>query len=109
MILGPALRDRQKVRFHLFEGDPGFKPTLVNEPVVSVGTIEFQRTPEVGPALGETLGHDSDQRSRSAIECEASAKDRGVHVEAVLPNFVAHDEDRGRARFSVFRRQTAAY
>src|SRR5262252_4515751 len=101
MILGPALRDWQEVGFHLFERDAGLQSSLVDEPVVGIGTIEFQRTPEIGPALCETLGHDSYQRSRSAIECEASAEDRWVHVETVLPNLVAQDEDGWRARFSV--------
>ena len=109
MVFCPALRDRQQVGLHLFQRDARLQPSLVNEPVIGVGTVEFKRAPDIRPTFGEALRHDSDQRAGRAIEREAPAQDRGVQVEPLLPHLVAHDEDGRRSGFPVFRSQAATH
>jgi hypothetical protein len=107
MVCGPALRDGQQIRLGLLQGHARLQSRLKDEPPLVVRGIQLGRLPEVRPALGESLGHDADQRCRLAVQHKRAAQDRRVQMETPLPHFVAHYENGGGGGLGVLGRNDA--
>ena len=103
---------RQHLGLRLFEGHAGPQPPQCAEPVVAAGELfrrEHQGLPEAGPAAIEASGgQDADDFMGLAVEDEGAADDRRVATEAVLPDRVTQDDDRGGAALLVVRLERAA-